>query len=331
MGYLIFVSILWAFSFPLIGHYLVGQNVANPVDNYFIILVRFGLAFIVFLPFLLPFSCFNHASNEEKKQVQNLESKTAKNSITPRLKLSLIAIGAVQIGLMYICYYRSFAYLQIHEVALFTIFTPFYVSLFYDICSKKFHALYLASIALSVLGAYVIKAGEISGDFLAGFLWIQGANACFGIGQSAYKYVMQTHAQKSLKQAHFKQESFQRESFKQARVFGYFYLGALCVGLPSFLLFGDTNALPKEPHQCAILLYLGVVASGLGYFLWNKGACKVNSGILAIMNNALIPIAIVANWLIWGQGVENLARFLCGSALIVLSLAWHYRIVMKEG
>jgi drug/metabolite transporter (DMT)-like permease len=34
-----------------------------------------------------------------------------------------------------------------------------------------------------------------------------------------------------------------------------------------------------------ILVWLGVVASGLGYFMWNYGATQVDAGTLGIMNN----------------------------------------------
>lgn len=46
MRYLIFVTLLWAFSFNLIGVYLAGQ-----VDSYFAVLTRVILAGLVFLPF----------------------------------------------------------------------------------------------------------------------------------------------------------------------------------------------------------------------------------------------------------------------------------------
>ena len=45
MRYLIFVTLLWAFSFNLIGAYLAGQ-----VDSYFAVLTRVLLAGVVFLP-----------------------------------------------------------------------------------------------------------------------------------------------------------------------------------------------------------------------------------------------------------------------------------------
>ncbi len=47
MALLIITTILWAFSFSLIGEYLAGS-----VDSYFSVLMRVGLAALVFLPFL---------------------------------------------------------------------------------------------------------------------------------------------------------------------------------------------------------------------------------------------------------------------------------------
>jgi drug/metabolite transporter (DMT)-like permease len=45
MPYLLFVTVLWAFSFSLIGEYLAGH-----VDSYFAVLTRVLLAGLVFLP-----------------------------------------------------------------------------------------------------------------------------------------------------------------------------------------------------------------------------------------------------------------------------------------
>lgn len=46
MGYLSAVTLLWAFSFSLIGVYLAGQ-----VDAWFSVLTRVVLAALVFAPF----------------------------------------------------------------------------------------------------------------------------------------------------------------------------------------------------------------------------------------------------------------------------------------
>ena len=66
-------------------------------------------------------------------------------------------------------------------------------------------------------------------------------------------------------------------------------------------------------------MWLGAGASGLGYFLWNKGATQVNAGVLAIMNNALIPAGLLVNLLIWNQHAD-LWRLGLGGGLIFLSL-----------
>lgn len=68
-----------------------------------------------------------------------------------------------------------------------------------------------------------------------------------------------------------------------------------------------------------ILVYLGTVASGLGYFIWNKGATMVNAGALAIMNNALVPAGLIVNIVIWNRDVDY-PRLIVGGIIIVASL-----------
>lgn len=289
MKYLVIVTFLWAFSFPLIGYFI-----ANEMDSFFAAFFRVFLAFLVFLPFL------------------NFH-------ISKALKFKLIGIGALQIGVMYLFYYHSFLYLNVSEVALFTIFTPFYVSLVYDFFAKRFRPLYLISISLCVFGAFIIKFGAINSHFLIGFLLIQMANLAFGVGQSLYKTVLEKH-----------------ENINQKSIFGYFHLGAVFITALAFLIIGDTHNLPKNSSSWLVLFYLGIVASGLGYFLWNKGATLVDSGILAIMNNAIIPIAIVANTLFvlcfFPEKSVNftqseLIRTALGTALMFVSLWLHYKII----
>ncbi|WP_318493743.1 carboxylate/amino acid/amine transporter [Photobacterium leiognathi] len=274
MGYLSAITLLWAFSFSLIGVYLAGQ-----VDPWFSVLTRVSLAALVFLPFLR----FKH--------------------IHPKLALKLMVIGAFQLGIMYCFYYQSFLYLTVPEVLLFTIFTPIYVTLIYDALHKQFSPWYLLTAAIAVLGAAVIKFEGINQDFIIGFFIVQGANLCFAIGQVGYKRIME-------------QES---ADLTQHTVFGWFYIGAICVALPMFLLFGNTAKLPTTDVQWGVLIYLGVIASGVGYFIWNKGATQVNAGALAIMNNALVPAGLIVNIVIWNRDVDY-PRLIIGGIIIMLSL-----------
>ncbi|MEI8640800.1 hypothetical protein P4S68_05600 [Pseudoalteromonas sp. Hal099] len=72
-------------------------------------------------------------------------------------------------------------------------------------------------------------------------------------------------------------------------------------------------------HSEGILIYLGIVASGLGYFMWNKGATLVNVGSLAVMNNLLIPAGIVVNVLIWNRDADIL-RLSVGAGIMLAAL-----------
>ena len=289
MHYLVAVTFLWAFSFPLIGYFISGQ-----MDVNFAAFFRVFLAFLIFVPFL------------------NFKIKNS-------FKIKLMVIGALQIGIMYLFYYRAFAFISVSEVALFTIFTPFYVSLIYDLFSKRFRVLYIWSILLCVLGAAILKYGKINPDFWLGFFWVQGANLVFGAGQSLYKVLLEKN-----------------KNINQRSIFGYFHLGAMIVTGISFLIMGDFNNLPKTFSSWIVLVYLGTIASGVGYLLWNKGAVMVDSGFLAIMNNALIPAAIVVDLIFYALGIskkanifENLELFkiTLGIFLMGLSLWVHQKIV----
>ncbi|MCE0493586.1 carboxylate/amino acid/amine transporter [Vibrio salinus] len=274
MAYLSAITLLWAFSFSLIGVYLAGQ-----VDSWFSVLIRIALASVLFLPFI------------------------RYKGIPAVLIAKLAAIGGIQLGLMYCFYYKSFLLLTVPEVLLFTVFTPIYVTLLYDLLKKQFSAWYLVTAAIAVVGAVVIKNTAINENFIIGFFVVQCANLCFAIGQVGYKKLMES----------------QKITLPQHTVFGYFYLGALIVATVAFLLFGNTEKLPTTTTQWSILIYLGLIASGLGYFMWNKGACIVNAGALAIMNNALVPAGLIVNIVIWNRNID-FPSLIIGGSIILFSL-----------
>ncbi|QEA38000.1 DMT family transporter [Pistricoccus aurantiacus] len=258
---------------------LIGAYLAGQVDSYFAVLVRISLACLLFLPFLRP------------------------SALANGMKLALMCIGAIQLGLMYIFFYQSFLLLSVPEVLLFTIFTPLYVTLLDDAMAKRFSPFYLLTAALAVLGAAMIRYQGIGSEFWLGFLVVQGANLCFAIGQVAYRHLAL---------------GLPRE-LPQRSVFGWFYLGALALVIIAFAIFGSTEKLPTSGVQWGVLGWLGLAASGLGYFLWNKGATKVDAGALAIMNNALIPAGLLVNLLIWNREAD-IVRLALGGGVILASL-----------
>ena len=165
------------------------------------------------------------------------------------------------------------------------------------------------AVAIAVFGAFIIKFNGINSDFLLGFLYVQIANFCFGLGQSAYKFLLESKGYK-----------------EQKELFGYFFVGASLVTFFVLLGFGDPQKFSVTPFQIGVIVWLSVAASAVGYFLWNKGACEVDSGILAIMNNALIPAAIVVNLVFWRHDAD-LLRLIIGSGIIIFSLYLHKKIM----
>lgn len=274
MAFLVFVTVLWALSFSLIGEFLAGQ-----VDSDFAVLSRVVLAGLAFLPL------------------------TRWRGVRNELKLGVAVVGALQFGITYLCLYRSFSYLSVPEVLLFTIFTPLYITLIDDLLKGRFSPVALAAAALATVGAGIIRYDGLSADYFTGFLLLQVANLTFAAGQIGYKHLIQRYP----------------TDIPLFRFFGYFYAGALVFALPSFLLFGDIERLPTTGLQWGVLTWLGLAASGLGLFLWNRGACLVDAGTLAVMNNALVPAGLLVNLLIWNQDAD-LARLFLGGAVILLSL-----------
>lgn len=269
------VTLLWAFSFSLIGVYL-----AADVDAYLAVAIRMALAFLLLLPFLRP------------------------HLVQPRTAWYLMALGGIQIGLMYLLLYHAFLYLSVAEVLLFTVLTPLYITLIDEWVINRTRLpkrWWLASL-LAVLGALIIRYNSISEHFFTGFLLIQGANLCFAVGQVGYKRLPLGGLR------------------EQRQVYGFFFLGALLVSTLAALVLADWSKLPSTATHWWVLIWLGVVASGVGYLAWSAASKQVNIAQLATMNNVLIPAGLLVNFLFWQANI-NWETFITGGTIIVLSVA----------
>jgi carboxylate/amino acid/amine transporter len=217
-------------------------------------------------------------------------------------KLQLGLIGGLQFGLMYLAYIASFHYLPAHVAALLTTTTPIFVTIFSNLYERRIHIAPLIAALLAVAGGAVLEFPDqpIAAN-LYGILLIQISNAAFALGQIAYKRWMDS-----------------RPNLRDKNVFGLMYGGAVLVtGI--FWSISATNPFPVQPRQWMALLYLGIIASGLCFFLWNKGSRTVSEGILAIMNNMKIPIAVIASLAILGE-TSGPSRLFAGCALILAAL-----------
>lgn len=231
------------------------------LDGAFISAARLGLALLVFLPFL------------------------RWPRIAARTGWRLTAIGAVQFGLMYLAYNESFRFLQAHEVAVFTLSTPIFVVLVADAFERTLRLRALIAALLAVAGgALVVVKGAPSAATWTGVALVQLSNLAFALGQVLYR-------------------RFQPRlpGVSDRELFALLYAGGFAVTLPAMLLRTDFSALPLTAVNLSILLYLGIVASGVGFFLWNRGATQVTPGVLAAMNNTKIPLAVAVSLLVFGE------------------------------
>lgn len=272
MSLLMIVSILWALSFGLTAQ-------VSELGAPFVTAMRTLLAALVFLPFL--------------------DSR----GLTPRQVLAFAGIGALQFGLMYLLYIASFHWLRSSEVALFTIFTPLFVTLVSDLLDGRMSWMFLLTAALAVLGTGIcVWSGLGRRGILLGFLLMQAANLCFALGQVLYRRLAPASGK------------------RDRDLMGLLYLGASVVAV--------AMAAPSIPwagiaamglRQWAVLIYLGTVASGLGFFLFNAGARRTDVGTLAIFNNVKIPLAILASGLVFREPVDW-PRLAAGGAVIACAL-----------
>ncbi|WP_338559138.1 carboxylate/amino acid/amine transporter [Erwinia sp. E_sp_B04_7] len=283
MTLLIVTTILWAFSFSLIGEYLAGQ-----VDSVFSVLVRLLLAAVVFLPFL---------------RWRGYRASTL---------LMYMGVGALQLGVMYLVSFQAYLYLSVSEFLLFTVMTPLYVTLIYDLLKGRgVRWSYALSALLAVGGAAIIRYDKVSDHFWFGLLLVQIANIIFAIGMVGYKRLQEIRP------------------VPQHTAFSWFYLGAAAIATLAWFLWGNPQKLPTTSLQWGILIWLGVAASGLGYFMWNYGATQVDAGTLGIMNNMHVPAGLLVNLAIWQQQ-PHWPSFIIGAAVILASLLVHKKWIVGK-
>ena len=254
------------------------------VDSAFVAAVRVVLALLVFLPFLRP------------------------RAVAKPATLVLIGIGAIQFGLMYLAYLAAFASLQAYQIALLTIVTPIFVCLCDDLFDGRLRWPPFLAAILAVLGAGVIVARQPLGhaEWL-GLALIQASNLCFALGQVLYRRWKLRHP-----------------AVRDRDLFAWLYLGAVLITVP-FALVRVVHAPPALSWpQWTVLVYLGVLASGVAFFFWNLGATRTSTAVLAVMNNAKTPLGVAVSLLVFGESTD-LPRLILGGGVVLAAAIYAQR------
>jgi drug/metabolite transporter (DMT)-like permease len=259
--------------------FIIIKGSLTSLDSNFVSFARLLLSLILFIPLVRP------------------------SGIKLCDKLHLMGIGSVQFGVMYLAYIAAFRDLPAHVIALLTTTTPIFVSIFAGLYAGKSRRIFWAPALLAAAGGAVLEfpdqplTASIRGIFL-----IQASNAAFAFGQIAYR-----------------RWTADRSAMKDKNIFAFLYGGAVVLTGIFSLCATNYNQLSIQPRQWLALLYLGIIASGLSFFLWNSGARRVNEGTLAIMNNMKIPAAVIASVIFLAEQV-NWPRLLAGGVLLAAAL-----------
>jgi drug/metabolite transporter (DMT)-like permease len=229
----------------------------------------------------------------------------ARATVPSRVARKAMLLGMLQFGLMYVLYLLSYRWLPAWLVALFTIFTPLYVVLFSAWLQRRLRFRHLLCAALAVVGAGVVVATALpAGADWRGIVLLQLANLCFAVGQILFVPL------KRQAQGH------------EASLLGWMYLGAALITLVAVLirLGGGSQPLAGwHAEAWLVLLYLGLLPTGLGFYLWNRGAARVGTGLLAVANNLKVPLAVLVSWVVFGEEAAY-GRVLAGLAVITGAL-----------
>ncbi len=277
---------LYLFIASLIWAFSFGliKTSLTDIDPNVVSFIRLALSFLIFLPLF------------RLKSIKKYHDK--------KIKRQLLLIGAIQFGIMYATYIHSFRFLKAYEVAIFTILTPIYVTLINDLINKKpldIPALFAAFIAIFGAG-YIVYSKLSDNIFIMGVILVQASNLSFAIGQIYYKKILNKHP-----------------DLESHSVFALLYAGGAGIVLLFSFLSGGWQGFAPTGDQVSALLYLGIIASGVGFFLWNLGAVKAKVSSLAVMNNAKIPLAIICSIFIFGE-TADWRRLLIGGGIMLVAV-----------
>lgn len=238
--------------------FALSKKALNAIGAFELVAVRLTLAF-------LTIALIN------RLQVRSQASKQS---------LMSFVIGAFEFAGTYLLYTLSLRYLPSGVVATLTLLTPFLTYLIgLPLGVDHFSMRALFCTILSFFGAALAipsnwSALTFDSDMRFGVMLITLSNLMFAFGNVLVARMSQ-------------QNKFSNQITGQAM--GWGALVALVVNL--FL--PQPNFPPLDFQFWLLPVYLGVVATGLGFYLWNQGVKKVSSTKAVLVGNFKAPLAVV--------------------------------------
>lgn len=253
---------------------------ASQIDPFILGAARTAMAAIFFLPWFLRSS----------------------PQATPRsLYIKAAICGFVQLGLMYGPYLLSFRYLKGHEVALYTMTTPILMALMIQLANRQVTWRLVFASLLATIGGMVAAGGNLNSSPVGlGIALVQLSNILFAVGVLLWT------------------AWFSPIEHQQSKLMFPFFLGAFFASALLSVLFAKSWR-PLSTNEWFVAIYLGVLASGVGFFLWNKGAMRVGPAVLSSANNMKLPIAVIVSLTVFHE-TADISKLLLGSSMIIAAI-----------
>ena len=219
-------------------------------------------------------------------------------NIKSKKHLIALGIGIIQFGIMYFAFIKSFKIFQGNEIAVLTTSTPIFVMIWSVLFGERFKLSYAFYISLAIAGALMIVWKNVPFNMaLQGILLMETANCSFALGQVLWRKYIADNSAEYMASAYF---------------------GALLFALP-FVIISESLPIHLTTGQTISLLYLGIVPTALGFWLWNKGSLMVSSSSLAVMNNLKIPLGVLFAIIFFHEKI-NVSNYIIVASLILLAL-----------
>ena len=259
------------------------QNLAG-INPFLVASIYCVIAFLMFVPFLM------------------------RRPIKPKFCKKLLVIGAIEFGAMYAFFQCAFFYLDANEIALWMLTTPIFVVIIDDFLRKQITILPIIVAGLAiVLSFLLLDFVSVKSFSFEGILLIQACNLSFATGQIMFRQFCEKNSLNDV-----------------SAMSAVLYLGGVIVcAVCSVLAANIYNYRAVSWSDIYSILIIGVVCCGLCNFLWNKGAVMVNVPVLAIMNNAQIPLAIIFSCVIFGETV-SVSKLLISLSMIAFFAATYW-------
>lgn len=186
------------------------------------------------------------------------------------------------------------------------------VSVFGRLLGRKIAWTVWAGVALALTGTYLLCIGADEGRL------------CFGVGERWILLCAASFAIQILIVERFVRDcDMLRFSWVQVTV-------AAFVGLPFFCASGELSRVNVDCSAQGIgaILFLGVIAGGIAYFLQNRGQVKVSASLSSIILSMEGVFACLFGWLFLGDMLSM--RQLVGCALVLAAVLFSQTMSLRQ-